>query len=167
MKSTVIAPLAVFLIVILLSATACSGDSTGKSKSETSKNSSKGKTGAVEGTLSSTTTGVEKTERTGPVEGTIGVSPKAADVVLRIEGDPKTRFSGICVEGGDESVLNGSVPKRYRYDLSGEKLSCRIQKQDKAKGSLNVILIAGGATHSVQQVDAPGSVIKISYQGTG
>ncbi len=167
MKSTAIPQLAVFLAAILIFASACSGDNTGKSKSDTSKDSSKGKTGVIEGTLSSTTTGAENTESTGTAEGTIRSGPKAADVVLRLEGDPKTRFSGICVESGDESVLHGKVPKRFSYNLSGGKLSCRIQKQDKAKGSLKVILTADGATHSVQQTNTPGGVIKVSYQGNG
>lgn len=165
MKSTVTTPLAVLLAAILLFTYACSRDNAGKNKNEISKDSSKGETSILEGTLSSTTTDAGGKESTGTGEGTISPDPtKAADVVLRLEGDPKTYFSGICMEAGDESVLNGKVPKKFSYGLSGGKLSCSIQKQDKAKGSLKIILIANGATRSVQQTNTPGSIIKISYQ---
>ncbi len=85
--------------------------------------------------------------------------------MLRLEGDPKTTFSGICTVGGEESVLSGRVPERYAFDLDGQKLSCRIQKQDSGEGDLKVILTANDTTRSVQQTSTREGVIDISYQG--
>jgi hypothetical protein len=91
--------------------------------------------------------------------------PDSPGVVLRLEGDPKTSFSGICTVGGKQSVLSGRVPKRYTFDPEGQRLLCRIQKQDPGGGSLKVILAAGDTTQSVQQTSVRGGVISISYKG--
>jgi hypothetical protein len=115
-----------------------------------------------EGTLVSSTAGREKT---GPPEATLGAASVSPGVVLRLEGDPKTTFSGICTLREREDVLSGRVPERYAFDPEGEGLSCRIQKQDRGEGRLKVILIAGGKTRSVQQTSARGGVISISYKG--
>ena len=72
-------------------------------------------------------------------------------------------FPGICA-GGKESILSGRIPKRYAFDPRGQRLSCRIEKQD-AGGDLKVILIAGDTTRSVQQTNTRGSVINVSYTG--
>jgi hypothetical protein len=85
--------------------------------------------------------------------------------VLRLEGDPKTTFSGLCTVGGEENVLSGRVPKRYAFDLDGQRLTCRIQKQDSGKGELKVILTANDTTRSVQQTSTHKGLINISYQG--
>ncbi|MCA1687353.1 MAG: hypothetical protein LC714_01870 [Actinobacteria bacterium] len=111
------------------------------------------------------TTGPEKTESTTPPKATLGPGPDSPGVVLRLEGAPKTTFSGICTVGGKENVLSGRIPKRYAFDLKGQRLSCRIQKQDSGRGSLKVILTANDTTRSVQQTNARGGVINISYAG--
>jgi len=97
-------------------------------------------------------------------EATLGPAPDAPGVLLRLEGDPGTTFSGICAVGGKESILSGRIPKRYAFDPRGQRLSCRIEKQD-VGGDLKVILIAGNTTRSVQQTNTSGSVIKVSYAG--
>jgi hypothetical protein len=148
------------LLIVFLLAGACSSDDRGGGSGRTA-----GDTGSEEGTLVSSTTDGERTDVTSPPEATLGVEPDSPDVVLRLEGDPKTTFSGICTVGGRENVLSGRVPKRYTFDPKGEKLSCRIQKQDPGKGRLKVILTANDTTRSVQQTNTRGGVINISYQG--
>jgi hypothetical protein len=148
------------LLIVFLLAGACSGDDRGGGSGRTAVD-----TGSEEGTLVSSTTDGERTDVTSPPEATLGVEPDSPDVVLRLEGDPKTTFSGICTVGGRENVLSGRVPKRYTFDPKGEKLSCRIQKQDPGKGRLKVILTANDTTRSVQQTNTRGGVINISYQG--
>ncbi len=148
------------LLTVSLLAGACSGNDTGEGSGPT-----RSTTGSEEGTLVSSTTGQERTDSTSPPEATLGVGPDAPDVVLRLEGDPKTTFSGICTVGAKENVLSGRVPKRYTFDPKGERLSCRIQKQDSGKGRLKVILTANDTTRSVQQTSTRGGVINISYQG--
>jgi hypothetical protein len=141
------------LLTVFLFAGACSGDDSGEGP---------GSTGPEEGTLVSSNTRKEKTE---PPEATLGTEPDSPGVVLRLEGDPNTAFSGICTIGGKQSVLSGRVPKRYTFDPEGRRLLCRIQKQDPGGGSLKVILAAGDTTHSVQQTSVRGGVISISYKG--
>ncbi len=153
MKALVAALLTVFLF-----SGACSGDYSGEGSGSPGR-----ATGPEEGTLVSSTTGQEKTESAPPPEATLGKGPDSPGIVLRLEGDPKTTFSGICTVGSKENVLSGRVPKRYAFE--GEKLSCRIQKQDSGRGSLKVILTADDTTRSVQQTSTRGGVIHISYAG--
>jgi hypothetical protein len=144
------------LLTLLLLAGACTGDDSGK------RPGSAGRTdGSKESTLVATKP--ETTESAPLPEATLGTEPDSPGVVLRLEGDPKTTFSGICTVGGEESVLSGRVPKRYAFDPKRQRLSCRIQKQDSAAGNLKVILIAGDTTRSVQQTNARGGVISLSY----
>ncbi len=144
------------LLSVFLIAGACSGGDSGEGAG------SPGRTTGPEGTLVSSNTREEKTE---PLEATLGTEPDSPGVVLRLEGDPKTTFAGICTVGGEGSVLIGRVPKRYTFDLEGQGLSCRIQKRDSGRGSLKVVLAAGDTTHSVQQTSVRGGVISISYKG--
>ena len=144
------------LLAVFLFAGACSGEDPAEGPGSTGRT-----TGSEEDTLISSTTGREKTE---PPEATLGAEPASPGVVLRLEGDPTTTFSGICTVGGRESVLSGRVPKRYAFDPEGEGLSCRIQKQDRDEGSLKVILSADDTTRSVQQTNVRGGVISISYK---
>ena len=147
---------AAVLTVLLLAGASCSGDESGeRTPSEN--------TGPKEGTLVSSTTEQEKTETAPPPEATLGEGPDSPGIVLRLEGDPKTTFSGICTVGGKENVLSGRVPKRYTFE--GQKLSCRIQKQDSGRGRLKVILTANDTTRSVQQTNTSGGVIHITYAG--
>ena len=141
------------LLTVSLFAGACSGEEPGSTGSTTEPE---------EGTLVSSTTGRGKTE---PPEATLGAEPDSPSVVLRLEGDPETTFSGICAVGGKEYALKGRVPERYAFDPEGERLSCRIQKQDRREGSLKIILSADDTTRSVQQTNVRGGVIRLSYRG--
>ena len=85
--------------------------------------------------------------------------------MLRLEGDPETTFSGLCTAGTEESVISGKVPKRYRFDLDGQNLSCRIQKRDSENGSLRVVLLSGNSTRSVQQTNSTNNIVRLSYTG--
>ncbi len=148
------------LLAVLLLAGACSGDDSGESHDSTKRSAD------PEGsTLASAKTVQEETTNASPPEATLGAEPSSSGVVLRLEGDPETTFSGICAVGGEESVLSGRVPKRYTFDLDGRSLSCRIQKQDSGSGTLKVTLTANDTTRSVQQTNSRDSFIKVSYQG--
>jgi hypothetical protein len=121
--------------------------------------------GFEEGTLVSSSKAPETTREAPPPEATLGPQPDSPAVVLRLEGDPGTSFSGICIVGSKRSVLSGRIPKRYAFDPRGRRLSCRIEKRDPGRGDLKVILVAGDTTRSVQQTDTRGSVINVSYAG--
>ncbi len=111
-------------------------------------------------------TTLETTENTSPPEITLGEDPRGKpEVFIRLEGDPRTTFSGLCSVGEERNVLSGQVPKRYAFDLRGRELSCRIEKRDGGTGDLKVVLVAGESTRSVQQTNAPGGVINVSYEG--
>jgi hypothetical protein len=150
---------AVMFVLLSLLAISCS-DGTGASTVARDESD-----GFPEGTLAAPSRGQETAEES-PPEATLG--PEPADtpaVLLRLEGDPGTTFSGICAVGGEESVLSGRIPKRYAFDPRGQRLSCRIEKQDRRGGALKVILTAGDTTRSVQQTNKSGGVINISYGG--
>ena len=150
------------LVVLSQASWACSGDP-GR---ETGGGSTQSRSNFDEGTLASTKTVQEETTASSPLpEATLGAGSDSPGVVLRLEGDPKTTFSGHCTVGGEVSVLLGRVPKRYAFDLDGKKLSCHIQKQDSGKGDLKVILTADDTTRSVQQTSSRDGFINISYQG--
>lgn len=148
-------------LLVLLVLTACSDDdATGPDTTQE----------FVEGTLSSPASPGDPGATTtiggtgiGTTGGTIGTS--APDALLRLEGDPETTFSGFCTAGTEESVISGRVPKRYRFELNGQELSCRIQKQNPGNSSLRVILLSGGDTRSVQQTSSTNSTIRLSYTG--
>ncbi len=107
-----------------------------------------------------------ETTAEGPPKITLGEEPGGRpEVVLRLEGGPRTSFSGLCSVGDEQSVLDGQVPKRFTFDPGGQELSCRIQKRDDGRGALKIILIAGNTTRSVQQTNAPGGTISVSYGG--
>jgi hypothetical protein len=150
--------LAAALLTVFFLAGGCSGDDSGKGSRPAGET-----TRSEETTVASLTTEQETTEDTSPQRATLGKGPGSPGIVLRLEGDPKTTFSGICTVGGNENVLSGRVPKRYAF--KGQKISCRIQKQDSGRGSLKVILTAGDTTRSVQQTNTRGGVIHISYAG--
>ena len=151
--------LAAALLTIFFLAGGCSGDDSGKGSGPAGETTRSEETT----TLASLTTEQEKTEDTSPQRATLGKGTDSPGIVLRLEGDPKTTFSGICTVGGKENVLSGRVPKRYAF--KGQKISCRIQKQDSGRGSLKVILTANDTTRSVQQTNTRGDVIHISYAG--
>lgn len=120
----------------------------------------------MEESTSLETTGLETTGDSRPPEVTLGEDTGGGrEVVIRLEGDPETTFSGLCSVGEDQKVLSGQVPKRFEFDLKGRRLSCRIEKQDDKTGDLKVVLVAGKTTRSVQQTNAPGGTIRVAYRG--
>jgi hypothetical protein len=150
------------LVVVLFFVGACSDDQ----KNRTNEGPPEQKTEVMEETTSLATT-LETTGDSRPPEVTLGDDDSGGepDVMIRLEGDPRTTFSGLCSVGEAQKVLSGQVPKRFEFDLKGQQLSCRIEKRDNEKGDLKVVLVAGGTTRSVQQTSAPGGVIKVSYKG--
>jgi hypothetical protein len=156
-KAFAAAVLAFFSLLVA----SCSGD-TGSSSG--GGDSTEGSSVPEESTV---TPPPRKPETTGEEipEATLGPERASPAVLLRLEGDRGTTFSGICTVGGKESVLSGRIPKRYAFDLRGQRLSCRIEKRDPGRGSLRVILISGDTTRSVQQTNTRGGVINVSYAG--
>ncbi len=148
------------LLVVLLFVGACSNDE----KTQKDDNSPKQKTEMAEETTPLTTM-LETTGDSRPPEVTLGDDTRGGpEVVIRLEGDPETTFSGLCSVGSEQKVLSGQVPKRFEFDLKGRQLSCRIEKRDNKTGDLKVVLIAGEATRSVQQTNTPGKIIEVSYE---
>lgn len=152
--------MAASLVLFSLLIASCSSDTGSQSTGPTRKSD-----GFEEGTLVSSSKGPETTAEAPPPEATLGPEMDSPAVLLRLEGDPGTTFSGICVVGNKQSVLSGRIPKRYAFDPRGRKLSCRIEKRDPGRGDLKVILVAGDTTRSVQQTDTRGNVINVSYAG--
>lgn len=161
-KDRIVAPAAVLLAVLLLVG-ACSG--------ETNRDAGGGAGDSREGSGSggvATPTTVLGPETTAdePPEITLGEEPgDRPEAILRLEGGPRTIFSGLCTVGGQENVLSGRVPKRFTFDLNGSELSCRIEKRDQNRGALKVVLIVGDTTRSVQQTNSPGATMTVSYGG--
>jgi hypothetical protein len=150
------------LLIVLLFTGACSEEA----KHTKENNPQGGKTKIAEETTPPPTTVLETTGEPSPPEVTLGEEPRGEpEVMIRLEGDPKTMFSGLCSVGEQREVLSGQVPKRFAFDLKGRRLSCRIEKQGGGDGALKVVLIAGETTRSVQQTNAPGSTINVSYEG--
>jgi hypothetical protein len=150
------------LVVVLFFVGACSDDQ----KNRTNEGPPEQKTEVMDETTSLATT-LETTGDSRPPEVTLGDDDSGGepDVMIRLEGDPRTTFSGLCSVGEAQKVLSGQVPKRFEFDLKGQQLSCRIEKRDNEKGDLKVVLVAGETTRSVQQTNTPGGVIKVSYGG--
>jgi hypothetical protein len=161
-RARAIVRVAMLLLAVLLFAGACS-DETRKPDERSSPATEK--TEVTEEPTSASTTRLETTEDS-PPEISLGNDPDGKpDAVIRLEGDTGTMFSGLCSVGEKRSVLSGQVPKRFEFDLKGRQLSCRIEKRDGDTGDLEVILVAGDSTRSVQQTNAPGGVIEVSYEG--
>jgi hypothetical protein len=160
-RARAIVPVAMLLLAVLLFAGACS-DETRKPDERSSPATEK--TEVTEEPTSASTTRLKTTEDS-PPEITLGDPDGKPDAVIRLEGDTGTMFSGLCSVGEKRSVLSGQVPKRFEFELKGRQLSCRIEKRDGDTGDLEVILVAGDSTRSVQQTNAPGGVIEVSYEG--
>jgi hypothetical protein len=159
-RATAKALVAASLVFFSLLIASCSNDTGSQGTGPTRKSD-----GFKEGTLVSSSRGPETTAEAPRPEATLGPEANSPTVLLRLEGDPGTTFSGICVVGSKQSVLSGRIPKSYAFDPRGRKLSCRIEKRDPGRGDLKVIVVAGDTTHSVQQTDNRGNVIKVSYPG--
>jgi hypothetical protein len=151
-----------FAVVLLLGA--CSGETTGQNGGGPGRDPGRDER-EPQGETEPSTPGPETTAED-PPKITLGEEPGGQpEVVLRLEGGPKTTFSGLCSVGDEQSVLDGKVPKRFTFDPRGRELSCRIQKRDDGRGALKIILIAGDTTRSVQQTNAPGGTINLSFSG--
>jgi hypothetical protein len=166
-KLPFVASAAALLFAVLLLLGACGGDTTGQGDGSQGNagqgNGGRGERGEPEGETMPATSGPETTAE-GPPKITLGEEPGGQpEVVLRLEGGPKTTFSGLCSVGDEQSVLDGRVPKRFTFDPRGRELSCRIEKRDRGRGALKIILIAGDTTRSVQQTNSPGGTINLSY----
>src|SRR5215217_3130493 len=73
--------------------------------------------------------------KTAKGEGADATAP-SGEVTLKIEGSPGTEFSGTCIIGGKEKKLSGRVPKRFIYELDGQRLECEIKKQSSNSGEM-------------------------------
>lgn len=156
--------LALALVVLAALLPACSDETTENSATskKTLSNGPNETTSSIEeATLSETTNGT--TDEPSLTEGTLNEEPDIPQVVLRLEGAPKTAFRGLCTVGDRNEVLGGEVPQRFTFDLDGQKLICRIQKQNSGNGALRVILLDGDKTRSVQSTKSSGSTINLSY----
>lgn len=157
-KKTSVARAAALLVAVLLLLGACSGETGQRPDAPKKEQEPRGETRP--------STPDPETTAQGPPKITLGEEPGGQpEVVLRLEGGPKTTFSGLCSVGNEQSVLDGRVPKRFTFDPGRRQLSCRIQKRDEGRGVLRIILIAGDTTRSVQQTNSPQGIINISYSG--
>jgi hypothetical protein len=105
--------------------------------------------------------------RTAKQEGADATAP-SAEVTLKIEGSPGTEFSGTCIVGGkEEKKVSGRVPKRFIYELDGQRLECKIRKQSSNSREMKVEFSAGGHTNSVQQTSTQGGSLTLRYDGHG
>jgi hypothetical protein len=105
--------------------------------------------------------------KTAKAEGADASAP-SGEVTLNIEGSPETKFSGTCIIGGkEEKKVSGRVPKRFIYELDGQRLECQISKQSSNSGQMKVEFSAGGHTNSVQQTSTQGGSITLRYDGHG
>jgi hypothetical protein len=146
------------LVAILFLPAACSGENGGNAGDPEDGNEPQGET-------TSLPTEPETTAE-GPPKITLGEEPGGRpEVVLRLEGGEGTTFSGICSVGDEQSVLGGRVPKRFTFNPRGRELSCRIEKRDRGRGALKIVLVAGNTTRSIQQTNSPGSTINVTYRG--
>jgi hypothetical protein len=98
----------------------------------------------------------------------VDASAPSEEVTLNIEGSPGTKFSGTCIIGGKvEKKISGRVPKRFLYELDGQRLECEIRKQSSNSGQMKVEFSAGGQTNSVQQTSTQGAFLTLRYGGHG
>ena len=97
----------------------------------------------------------------------VDASAPSGEVTLKIEGSPGTEFSGTCIIGGKEKKVSGRVPKRFIYELDGQRLECEISKQSSNSGQMKVEFSAGDDTNSVQQTSIQGGSITLRYDGHG
>jgi hypothetical protein len=98
----------------------------------------------------------------------VDASAPSEEVTLNIEGSPGTKFSGTCIIGGKvEKKISGRVPKRFVYELDGQRLECEIRKQSSNSGQMKVEFSAGGQTNSVQQTSTQGAFLTLRYDGHG
>ncbi len=98
-------------------------------------------------------------------EPTQGESPNTGEAVLRIEGDPQTKFSGSCDIGDqEEEAIAGRAPESFEFKLDGQRLTCEIRNE--TGGDMEVVLEAGNDS-SVQSTNVKGATMRLTYsEGT-
>jgi len=105
--------------------------------------------------------------KTAKAEGANSSAP-SGEATLKIEGGSGTGFSGTCIVGGkEERKVSGRVPKRFIYELDGQRLECEIRKHSSNSGQMQVEFSAGDDTNSVQQTSTQGSSITLRYESQG
>jgi hypothetical protein len=151
---------ALLLLAVLLFVGACSNDP----QEDGPRDETEALTAETGATTPTPQSGQQTTEDTAP-EVTLGQDPgDRPEVMIRLEGDPETTFTGLCSVGEEQNVLSGRIPERFTFDLAGERLDCRIVKRGEDDGDLKVVLVAGDTTRSVQQTNSPDGVINVSYE---
>ncbi|MDQ4106054.1 MAG: hypothetical protein M3157_02615 [Actinomycetota bacterium] len=85
-------------------------------------------------------------------------------VRLEIEGEPGTRFSGMCTVGGEEREVSGRVPERFIYEPDGREVECEVRTLDPDAGPLTFSVIASGENQR-QRIRATGDTISLAYSG--
>jgi hypothetical protein len=95
-------------------------------------------------------------------------SAQPGEVTLEIEGSPETEFSGTCTLGDKANKISGQVPKTFTYKPDGQRLDCKIRKQNpNSSGTLKVMFTADSHTNSVQQTGSQGGAITLEYDSDG
>ena len=88
-------------------------------------------------------------------------SPNTGEAVLRIEGDPQTKFSGSCAVGDQEGeAIAGRARESFDYELDGQRLTCEIRSE--TGGDMEVVLEVGN-DRSVQSTNVKGATIRLTY----
>jgi TolA-binding protein len=92
-----------------------------------------------------------------------GESPNTGEAVLRIEGDPQTKFSGSCAVGDQEGeAIAGQPRESFEFELNGQRLTCEIRNE--TGGDMEVVLEAGN-DRSIQSTNVKGATIRLTYSG--
>jgi hypothetical protein len=92
-----------------------------------------------------------------------GESANTGEAVLKIEGDPQTKFSGSCAVGDqEEEAIAGRAPESFDFELDGQRLTCEIRNE--TGGDMEVILEAGN-DRSIQSTNVKGATIRLAYSG--
>lgn len=94
-----------------------------------------------------------------------GGETRSGKAVLKIGGEPGTRFSGKCSVGDEEGEeISGSVPERFAYEPNGRELKCEVRND--SGGDLKVVFTAGD-DRVAQQANAEGAEIAFEYSESG
>lgn len=86
-------------------------------------------------------------------------------VTMRIMGDPKTEFSGVCLVGQTEKALDGRVPERYVFEPRGKGLECELRTH--GGGALGILLTDGTGVRSEQRTTAGERTLTFTYSHGG
>ncbi len=98
-------------------------------------------------------------ERAG--EAAQGESANTGEAVLRIEGDPQTKFSGSCAVGDQEGeAIAGRARESFEFELDGQRLTCEIRNET---GSDMEVVLEVGNDRSVQSTNVKGATMRLTY----